>query len=100
MFTAVKNNIPYVKDRTVYMELFSDRKISYRVTAGRAVKSGLESDTYGIEAVDSITGESEKIPDFSPDVKDAVAFAEMLTACRIRPRHIYAKALNYLMLLI
>ena len=100
MFSAVNNKKAYVKDRTVYMELFSDRKISYKVTAGRIMRFGEEISVYGIEAEDFITGESEKIADFSPDIEDAVAFAEMLTACKVRPRQLYVKALSYLMLLI
>ena len=97
MFGKVKNKTD-VTDRKVYMEIFSDRRISYRVTAGRAVRFGEEIDIYGIEAEDSRTGESEKIADFSPDIEDAVAFAEMLTSQKIRPRQLYGKALDYLML--
>ena len=98
MFAALKNKTTSVMNRTVYMELFSDRKISYRVTAGRTVRFGEEVDTYGIEVRDSVTGESENIADFSPAVEDAVAFAEMLTACKVRPCQLYVKALGYLML--
>ena len=84
--------------RTVYLELFSEKKVAYRVTAGRTVRYGEEINIYGIEAEDSRTGESEKIADFSPDIEDAVAFAEMLTSQKIRPRQLYGKALDYLML--
>ena len=99
MFGKVKNKIN-VTDRKVYMEIFSDRRISYRVTAGRAVRFGEEIDIYGIEAEDSRTGEAEKIADFSPDIEDAVAFAERLTAERTKPRQLYSRALNFLYLLI
>ncbi|MBR1824112.1 MAG: hypothetical protein IJ779_07760 [Ruminococcus sp.] len=100
MFAVLKNKVTDVTDRTVYLEIFSDRKVAYRVTAGRTVRHGKESNTYGIEAVDSRTGETERIADFSPDIEDAVAFAEMLTAERAKPRQLYSRALNFLYLLI
>ena len=96
MFRKINKDSRQLINRTVYMELFSDRKISYRVTAGRTFRAGEEIDTYGIEAVDSRTGEFADISDFSPDIEDAVAFAEMLSAQKTVPRKLYEKALRFL----
>lgn len=87
MFTKIP-----VTDRTVYMEVYGQNKVSYRVIAGRMGNVI----TYGIETVDSISGETETIPDFSRNVNDAVAFAENLIRNRITPKHVYIKALEYL----
>ena len=96
MFMIIKSEIKELRNRTVYIELFSERKIYYRVTEGITSRFGKEISTYGIEASDSRTGETEKISDFSPDVRDAVAFAELLSKHNIRPRQLYGKALGYL----
>ncbi|MBQ1519781.1 MAG: hypothetical protein IIZ53_08030 [Ruminococcus sp.] len=96
MFGTIKSSKSDVISKTVYMELFSDRKIAYRVTAGRTMRFGEEINIYGIEATDSRTGETERISDFSPDIEDAVAFAEMLNLQKARPKQLYGKALGYL----
>ncbi len=85
-----------VRDRTVYLEIFGDNKVMYRVTAGRMSMFGEEISTYGVEAEDSRTGEIETIADFSHNLEDAVDFAESLISERIPPRLIYSKALSYL----
>lgn len=96
MFGFMKKVNSDVWDRTVYMEVFGDNKVSYRVTSGRMIHFGEETITYGIEAEDQLTGEKEAIPDFSHNIEDAVDFAEILISDRLRPRQIYGKALKYL----
>lgn len=96
MFRTINNITSQLTNRTVYLELFSDRKVTYRVTAGNTVRNGVEVAAYGIEAVDSFTGESADISDFSPDIREAVAFAEMLSSQKISPRQLYGKALGFL----
>lgn len=96
MFSTIKLKKKDLQKKTVYLELFSERKVTYRVTAGHTVRFGEEISTYGIEAFDSRTGESERISDFSQDITDAVAFAELLSAQKVRPRQLYSKALGFL----
>lgn len=96
MFGMVRKIKHEVYDKTIYMEVFGDNRISYRVTAGRTFLNGCEVVTYGIEAEDTLTGETESIADFSRDIEDAVDFAEMLISSKARPFQIYSKALNYL----
>ncbi len=96
MFGIIRKKKQEVRDRTVYMEVCSDNKVAYRVTAGRLFTGGGDVVTYGIEAQDMTSGEYESIPDFSRDIEDAVDFAEMLISSRARPSAIYARALNYL----
>lgn len=96
MFRKMKKQSGELKNRTVYLELFSDRKVAYRVTAGITVRYGERVDTYGIEAIDVKTGEFADITDFSPDINDAVAFAELLSSQKARPRQLYGKALGFL----
>ena len=96
MFGLIRRNKGEVKDRTVYMEIYGANKVTYRVTAGKLVYYGSETTAYGIEAVDSFSGKSESIPDFSCNIEDAVDFAEFLISDRVRPEDIYSKALAYL----
>lgn len=88
MFTK---KIP-VTDKTIYMEIYCQNKIAYRVIAGRMG----DIVTYGIEAEDYNSGTVEIIPDFSRNIEDAVCFAETLIKNRIPPKHMYIKALDYL----
>lgn len=87
MFTKIP-----VTDKTIYMEIYGQNKVSYRVTAGRMGNII----TYGIETTDSISGETETIPDFSKNLEDAVGFVENLIKNRISPKYVYIKALDYL----
>lgn len=96
MFGIMRKIKRELKDRTVYMEVYGDNKIAYRVVAGKISLFGEDVNTYGVEAEDYETGEKEIIPDFSRDIEDAVDFTEMLITGRIRPRQMYSKALNYL----
>lgn len=96
MFGMVKRVKRIVRDRTVYMEVYGDNKVSYRVTAGRMTVNSEDVITYGIEAEDLTTGEKSVLPDFSRDIEDAVDFAEMLISARIHPSKLYSRALNYL----
>lgn len=96
MFGIVRKIKREVRDRTVYMEVYGDNKVAYRVTAGWVNLYGENICTYGVEAEDYVTGEKETIADFSRNVEDAVDFTEMMINGRIRPRNIYDKALNYL----
>ena len=96
MFGMVRKIKREVRDRTVYMEVCGDNKVSYRVIVGRMNLGGEYVITYGIEAQDLSTGEYEVIPDFSRDIEDAVDFAEMLITSKVRPSSIYSRALSYL----
>ncbi|MDE6775839.1 MAG: hypothetical protein K2J37_06055 [Ruminococcus sp.] len=96
MFGLVRKTKREVFDKTVYMEVFGDNRISYRVTVGRIIYDGNDAITYGIEIEDSRRRIKESIPDFSRDIEDAVDFAEMLISGRVQPNALYAKALNYL----
>ena len=96
MFGIIRKKKQDVRDRTVYMEVCADNKVSYRVIAGRLFSGGDNIITYGIEAQDMSSGEFETIPDFSRDIEDAVDFAEMLITSRTRPEGIYSRALSYL----
>ena len=96
MLGLIRRNKTQVTDRTVYMEIYGANRVTYRVTSGRISAYGNEIMTYGIEAVDFFTGESESIPDFSCNIEDAVDFAEILISDRVKPDDIYGKALAYL----
>ena len=96
MFGIVRRNKKVVRDRTVYMEVYGDNKVMYRVVVGKINSYGDEVCTYGIEAEDRRSGEKEVIQDFSRNIEDAVDFAEMLINGRVSPRQIYSKDLNYL----
>jgi hypothetical protein len=96
MFGIVKRIKHEVKDKTVYMEIYGDNKITYRVLSGRLYMYGDEFITYGIEVIDRKSGENEIIADFSRNIEDAVAFAELLISERSKPRQLYSKALDYL----
>ena len=85
-----------VLDRTLYMEIFGDNKVAYRVLSSRMALFGDEVITYGIEVYDHKNGDSECIADFSTNIEDAVAFAESLIDHRSCPRQLYSRALNYL----
>ena len=96
MFGIMRKISRKVYDRTVYLEVYGDNKVAYRVTAGRMDLFGDKVITYGIEAEDYSSGEKEAIPDFSRNVEDAVDFAEMLIAGKVSPRMLYSRALSYL----
>jgi hypothetical protein len=96
MFGILKKKKSEVRDRTVYMEVFGDNRVAYRVVAGKMWSYGEEISTYGIEAENYATGEKETIPDFSRNIEDAVDFAEALINLRAAPKQIYTRALNYL----
>lgn len=96
MFGIVKTVRHEVRDRTVYMEIFGENKVAYRVLSGRMFMFGDDVITYGVEVIDHKNGETERILDFSRNIEDAVDFAETLIRGRVRPRQLYGKALNYL----
>lgn len=96
MFGIIRKIKREVRDRTVYMEIYGDNKVAYRVVAGWTEYYGQTVCTYGIEVEDALTGEIEKIPDFSRNVEDAIDFTEMMISARIRPKQLYSRALNYL----
>lgn len=88
MFTK---KIP-VTDKTIYMEVYGQNKVAYRVIVGRMG----DIVTYGIETEDYISGDVEIIPDFSRNIEDAVCFAETLIRNKVTPKYVYIKALDYL----
>jgi hypothetical protein len=96
MFGIMRKIHREVRDKTVYMEVFGENKVAYRVISGKIDFFGEEINTYGIEAEDYISGEKEAIPDFSRNIEDAVDFTEMLISGKVKPMHIYNKALSYL----
>ncbi|MDE5620102.1 MAG: hypothetical protein K2O29_07570, partial [Ruminococcus sp.] len=83
MFNTVKKVKNQVTDRTVYMEVYGENKVAYRVISGRIGKTV----TYGIETEDYKTGEKEVIPDFSLNMEDAVCFVEMLIKSKTSPKY-------------
>lgn len=85
-----------VVGRLVYMEIFSENKVAYRVTSGEIRSGGKNVSAYGIEAEDYLSGDKEVIADFSRNVEDAVAFAEQLIKTRATPKQMYSKALQFL----
>ncbi|MDE6500602.1 MAG: hypothetical protein K2L10_00725 [Ruminococcus sp.] len=89
MFT--KKKIP-VTDKTIYMEVYGQNKVAYRVIVGRMGNTV----TYGIETEDYISGNVEVIPDFSKNREDAISFVEMLIKNKVPPKYVYIKALDYL----
>lgn len=96
MFSIVKPKKHEVRDKTVYMEIYGDNKVTYKVLSGRMDLYGDEIITYGIEVYDHKSGEKEIIPNFSHNIEDAVAFADELISDRVRPRQLYGKALGFL----
>ena len=98
MFGVVKKIKREVIDKTIYMEIFGDNKVAYRVLSGRMRIFDDEVITYGIEVIDHRNGHKEIISDFSRNIEDAVAFAEMLISLKVRPCQLYSKALDYLRL--
>ncbi|MCR5601851.1 MAG: hypothetical protein K6G33_14060 [Ruminococcus sp.] len=96
MFGIVKTKKHEVRDKAVYMEIFGDNKVAYRVLSGRMELYGDEIITYGIEVIDHKSGDKEIISDFSRNIEDAVIFAEELIAAKSRPRQLYGKALGFL----
>jgi hypothetical protein len=85
-----------VRDMTVYMEIFSEKKVAYRVLSVRMNFFGEEIITYGIEIFDHKSRQREFIADFSRNIEDAIAFAESLINERSSPKQLYSRALNYL----
>ncbi len=96
MFGLIRKKKNQVRDRMVYMEVFGENKVSYRVTSGKMQWDDSEIITYGVEVEDSRTGQREVIPDFSRNIEDAVDFAEMLISGHTPPCRLYNHALNYL----
>lgn len=96
MFGIVKRIKHDVRDKTLYMEIFGDNKVAYRVLSGKMTMFGDEVITYGVEVIDKKSGDKECISDFSRNIEDAVAFAESLITNKSRPRQLYSKALDYL----
>lgn len=97
MFGLISNQCCQVIDHTVYMEVYASNKIIYRVTVSLLSKYGdPPRRAYGIEVEDPKSGETESLTDFSPDLEDAVDFAEMLIAGKVSPRMLYSRALSYL----
>jgi len=96
MFGTVKKKVREVRDTTLYMEIYGDNKVAYRVLSGRMQLFGDEVITYGVEVIDRKSGEKECIPDFSRNIEDAVVFAESLITNRSKPRQLYGRALDFL----
>lgn len=85
-----------VSGRTVYLEIYGDNRVTYRVVEGYINGSGGSIAVYGVEAEDGARGELEAITDYSRSLTDAVGFAETLIRSRARPKEIYSRALNSL----
>ena len=96
MFGVAKKIRREVHDETLYMEIYGDNKVAYRVLSGKMIMFGDEVITYGVEVIDRKNGEKERIADFSRNIEDAVAFAESLITSRSKPRHLYSRALDFL----
>lgn len=98
MITALKREKAVMTEKTSYMEVVGNNRVTYRVTTGRVVLNGREYVTYGVEAEKCIgpVRFKESIDDFSTDLKTAVGFAELLLKYNIKPSLIYNAALCFL----
>lgn len=98
MITALKREKAVMTEKTSYMEVVGNNRVTYRVTTGRVVLNGREYVTYGVEAEKCIgpVRFKESIDDFSTDLKTAVSFAELLLKYNIKPSLIYNAALCFL----
>ncbi len=96
MFGLIRKLPVKIQGRTVYMEVYCENKITYRVVSGYINGNCETFTTYGVEIEDRKNGETEAINDFSRDIEDAVDFAEMLVSQRSKPCEIYSRALKYL----
>lgn len=96
MFGITKKKAREVRDKTLYMEIYGDNKVAYRVLSGKMQFYDDEVITYGVEVIDRMSGEKECIPDFSRNIEDAVLFAESLITNKSKPRQLYGKALDFL----
>ena len=85
-------------EKSTYMEVVGNNRITYRVTKSRIVQRGEEYTAYGIEAETGIgpIKFKESIDDFSRELGTAVSFAEMLVDNNIKPSLIYNAALCFL----
>ncbi len=96
MFGFVKTKNSEIREKTVYMEIYGDNKVAYKVLSVRMNMCGDDIITYGIEVVDHKSGAKEIIPDFSHNIEDAVGFVDELISAKVRPRQLYGKALGFL----
>lgn len=98
MTTVLERKKEIMTDKTCYMEVQGNNRITYRVMSGYVMHNGEEYYTYGIEAEKAIgpVKLKESIDDFSRDLKKAVGFAEMLLRYNIKPSLIYNAALCFL----
>lgn len=98
MLTTLKREKIVAQEKTGYMEVVGNNRVTYRVTICRIVQNGEEYNTYGIEAETGIgpIKFKESIDDFSRELKTAVAFAEMLVKYNIKPSLIFNAALCFL----
>lgn len=85
-----------VTGRTVYLEIYGDNKVIYRVVEGTIDTMRGRRRIYGIETEDTLSGELEAIADYSASLTEAVSFAEKLIRSRARPKQIYSRALSSL----
>ena len=70
MFGIVKKNVREVRDKTLYMEIYGENKVAYRVLSGKMQFYGDEVITYGVEVIDRKSGEKACIPDFSRNIEE------------------------------
>ncbi len=96
MFGIMRKIKREVRDKAVYMEVYGENNVAYRVITGKLDMFGSEVNTYGIEVEDYRSGDVEVIPDFSRNIEDAVDFTELLVSSKATPKNIYNKALGYL----
>ena len=96
MFGIVSKRKKEVVDKSVYLEVFGDNCVAYRVTIGTISGLGYPIITYGVEAEDFNNGTIETIPDFSRNIEDAVDFTEMMINKKSKPSQMYSLVLNYL----
>ncbi len=80
----------------VYMEVYGNNRVIYRVTAGYFAIKGKIQPTYGVMLEDMRTGEQESIEDFSEDLAQTVNFANDLVGRETRPAGLYDIAFAYL----
>ncbi len=98
MVTALKRDKIVAQEKSNYMEVVGNNRVTYRVTICHIVQKGEDYTTYGVEAEIGIgpIKFTESIDDFSRELKTTVGFAEMLVKYNIKPSLIYNAALCFL----
>ncbi len=86
----------YLEHGIVYMEVYGNNRIIYRVTASRAVSFGQSRPVYGVMLEDLRSGERQGIANFSDTLEETIRFANELIEQEVVPAKLYDAALQAL----